>query len=349
MKNRLEKIKKEALQQLEELKIKTVSGKNKKELWRALDIKYLGRKGELSNVLKSIKDLSQLEKKEMGSLANETKKIIQESFNEFKNLFLENNLEENIDITLPAKESNLGHLHPITLMKKELEDSFRSLGFDILTGPELESDYFNFQALNIPEHHPARDMQDTFYVNWENNNKGNKLVLRTHTSPVQIRSMLSLGAPLKVIAPGKVFRNENIDASHEHSFYQMEGMMIDENISVSNMIAVMKKLLYIIFKEEVSIRIRPGFFPFVEPGIEIDMECRLCKGKGCSVCKHSGWLEIFPGGMIHPNVLEAGGIDSKKYSGFAFGLGLTRLVMMKYGIKDIRLFNSGDLRFLEQF
>jgi phenylalanyl-tRNA synthetase alpha chain len=351
MKNRLKKIKEEVLQQLEGLKDKTNSDKNKKELWRALDIKYLGRKGELSNILKGIKDLTSEERKDLGYLANETKNIVQEAFTEFKNKFLQQNLEEEIDITLPANEFSLGHLHPITLIKKELEDSFRSLGFDILTGPELESDYFNFQALNIPEYHPARDMQDTFYINRKDNEEkiDNKLVLRTHTSPMQVRSMLESGAPLKVIVPGKVFRNESLDASHEHTFYQLEGIMIDKNISISNMIAVMEKLLYIIFKEEVPIRIRPGFFPFVEPGIEIDMQCRLCKGKGCPVCKQSGWLEIFPGGMIHPNVLEAGGIDSKIYSGFAFGLGLTRLAMMKYNIKDIRLFNSGDLRFLEQF
>jgi phenylalanyl-tRNA synthetase alpha chain len=242
-----------------------------------------------------------------------------------------------------------GHLHPLTLIQRDLEDIFKSLGFSILEGPELESDYYNFEALNIDKHHPARDMQDTFYVDWDKNNKEEKLVMRTHTSPVQIRAMQTYGAPLKAIVPGRVFRNEAMDASHEHTFYQLEGLMIDKDISITNMIALMKELLKGIFEKEVPVRIRPGFFPFVEPGIELDISCQICDGKGCSVCKQSGWLELFPAGMVHPNVLKAGGIDSKKYSGFAFGLGLTRLVMMKYRINDIRLFNSGDLRFLEQF
>ncbi|MCF7820439.1 MAG: phenylalanine--tRNA ligase subunit alpha [Candidatus Pacebacteria bacterium] len=349
MKNKLEQLRQEALKQLEDLK-ESKSLKNQKEIWRALEIKYLGRKGQLSQILRQIKDLSTSEKKEVGAFANKVKTEIAEAFSEFENKFLSSKAgQSQVDMSLPGKRSSLGHLHPITLMQRELEELFKSLGFSILEGPELESDYYNFQALNIPEHHPARDMQDTFYVNWEDQEDENKLVLRTHTSPVQVRAMQEFGAPLKAIVPGKVFRNEALDASHEHTFYQLEGIMIDKNISISNMIAVMKELLKGIFKEEVEIRIRPGFFPFVEPGIEIDMKCRLCQGQGCPVCKQSGWLEVFPGGMIHPNVLEAGGIDSKKYSGFAFGLGLTRLAMMKHGIADIRLFNSGDLRFLEQF
>lgn len=350
MKDKLEQLKKEALSQLESLRLDDKSLKNQKEIWRTLEIKYLGRKGELSKILRQIKDFSQEEKKEIGSLANKIKNDLSLAFSEFEAKFLlKNNSQNKLDISLPGKSFSLGHLHPITLMQRELEDLFKSLGFSIIEGPELESDYYNFQALNIPKHHPARDMQDSFYVNWENQELDNNLVLRTHTSPVQIRAMQELGAPLKAVVPGKVFRNEALDASHEHSFYQLEGIMVDENISVANMLAVMKELLRGIFKEEVEIRIRPGFFPFVEPGIEIDMKCRICQGNGCSVCKQSGWLEVFPGGMMHPKVLEAGGIDSKKYSGFAFGLGLTRLAMMKHGVSDIRLFNSGDLRFLEQF
>ncbi len=350
MKNKLEQIKKEALSRLENLRLDDKSLNNQKEIWRTLEIKYLGRKGKLSQILRQIKDFSVEEKKEIGSLANAIKLDLKQAFSEFETKFLlKNNSQKKLDMSLPGKYFSLGHLHPITLMQRELEDLFKSLGFSVIEGPELESDYYNFQALNIAEDHPARDMQDSFYINWDNQESDKDLVLRTHTSPMQIRAMQEMGAPLKAVVPGKVFRNEALDASHEHSFYQLEGIMIDENISVVNMLAVMKELLKGIFKEEVEIRIRPGYFPFVEPGIEIDMRCRLCQGKGCPVCKQSGWLEVFPGGMIHPEVLEAGGIDSKKYSGFAFGLGLTRLVMMKHGISDIRLLNSGDLRFLEQF
>ncbi|MCK5459997.1 phenylalanine--tRNA ligase subunit alpha, partial [Candidatus Parcubacteria bacterium] len=218
-------------------------------------------------------------------------------------------------------------------------------------------DFFNFEALNIPKTHPARDMQDTFYIDpssvktscGKSNKKKYDLVMRTHTSPVQIRAMQKFGSQLRCIAPGRVFRCEAIDACHEHTFDQMEGLMIGENISISNLISVMKELLNKIFKKEVETRVRPGYFPFVEPGIELDIKCLICEGKGCPSCKNGGWLELLPAGMVHPNVLKAGGIDFKKYSGFAFGLGLTRLAMMKYGISDIRLFNSGDLRFLKQF
>jgi phenylalanyl-tRNA synthetase alpha chain len=288
------------------------------------------------------------EKKEFGALANSIKEELESVFKDKEDLVL-GEKKGTYDISLPGREMKTGHLHPLTLIQRDLEDIFKSLGFSILEGPELESDYYNFEALNIDKHHPARDMQDTFYVDWDKNNKEEKLVMRTHTSPVQIRAMQTYGAPLKAIVPGRVFRNEAMDASHEHTFYQLEGLMIDKDISITNMIALMKELLKGIFEKEVPVRIRPGFFPFVEPGIELDISCQICDGKGCSVCKQSGWLELFPAGMVHPNVLKAGGIDSKKYSGFAFGLGLTRLVMMKYRINDIRLFNSGDLRFLEQF
>ncbi|MCF7794742.1 phenylalanine--tRNA ligase subunit alpha [Patescibacteria group bacterium] len=347
MKNKLEQIKNQAFTDLHDLMNKKTS-LNLEENLRTLRIKYLGRKGELSQILRNLKDLSVTEKKELGALANSIKKDLEAVFKEKEDEILGGNSKD-YDLSLPGKEIKTGHLHPLTLIQRDLEDIFKSLGFSILEGPELESDYYNFEALNISKHHPARDMQDTFYVNWEKNKKDEKLVMRTHTSPVQVRAMQTYGAPLKAIVPGKVFRNEAIDASHEHTFYQLEGLMIDKDISITNMIALMKELLKGIFKKEVPVRIRPGFFPFVEPGIELDISCQLCGGEGCSVCKQSGWLELFPAGMVHPKVLEAGGIDSKKYSGFAFGLGLTRLVMMKYHINDIRLFNSGDLRFLEQF
>lgn len=347
MKNKLEQIKNQALSELESLMSKKTSI-NLQENLRTLRIKYLGRKGELSQILRNLKDLGVEEKKEFGALANSIKEELESVFKDKEDLVL-GEKKGTYDISLPGREIKTGHLHPLTLIQRDLEDIFKSLGFSILEGPELESDYYNFEALNIDKHHPARDMQDTFYVDWDKNNKEEKLVMRTHTSPVQIRAMQTYGAPLKAIVPGRVFRNEAMDASHEHTFYQLEGLMIDKDISITNMIALMKELLKGIFEKEVPVRIRPGFFPFVEPGIELDISCQICDGKGCSVCKQSGWLELFPAGMVHPNVLKAGGIDSKKYSGFAFGLGLTRLVMMKYRINDIRLFNSGDLRFLEQF
>ena len=219
----------------------------------------------------------------------------------------------------------------------------------ILDGPELESDYFNFEALNIPRHHPARDMQDTFYINSKNKDGEHDLVMRTHTSPMQVRAMLKYGAPLRCVVPGRVFRNEATDAVHDTTFNQLEGLMIGEGISVVNLIGVRKEMLKGIFKKPVEIRVRPGYFPFTEPSIEVDVRCTQCNGTGCSACKHGGWLEMIGSGQVHPNVLRAGNVDPNKYSGFAFGLGTTRLAMMKYGISDIRLFNSGDLRFLKQF
>jgi phenylalanyl-tRNA synthetase alpha chain len=250
--------------------------------------------------------------------------------------------EKGFDITLPGKRYDVGSLSPITIVQKEIEEIFTGLGFVIVGGPEVESDYYNFEALNIPKNHPARDMQDTYWLD-------NGQLMRTHTSPCQVRAMQKYGAPLKIIAPGRCFRNENIDASHENTFFQLEGMMIDTNISIANLIYVMKLLLTEVFKREVDIRLRPGFFPFVEPGFELDLKCLICGGEGCSTCKRSGWVEVLPCGMVHPNVLRYGGIDPDKYTGFAFGLGLTRLAMMKYGISDIRVLNSCDLRSLRQF
>ncbi len=217
-----------------------------------------------------------------------------------------------------------------------------SLGFTVLDGPEVETEYYNFDALNIPADHPARDMQDTFWL------KDGRL-LRTHTSPVQIHGLEKLGPPLKIIAPGRVFRNEEVDPSHEHTFYQLEGMMVDRDVSVAHLIYFMKTLLSAVFHREVTVRLRPGFFPFVEPGFELDIQCLICSGKGCPVCKQSGWVELLPCGLVNPAVLRHGGVDPDQWSGFAFGLGLTRLAMMRYGIDDIRLFSSGDLRFLRQF
>lgn len=247
------------------------------------------------------------------------------------------------DATLPPARVQRGSLHPITQVTRELEDLFTSMGYTVLDGPEVELDWYNFEALNIGKDHPARDAQDTFYCD-----RDGKVVLRTHTSPVQVRAMERLKPPFRAIAPGKVFRQETTDASHEHTFHQMEGLVVGKDVSVGHLIGAMKTLLRGVFERDIEVRLRPGYFPFVEPGFELDAKCPFCK-TGCSVCKHSTWIELLPCGMVHPNVLKSGGIDPEEWSGFAFGLGLSRLVMLRHGIDDVRHLLAGDLRFLEQF
>lgn len=313
------------------------------------EIKYLGRKGELAQLLKGVKDIAEAERPKFGQLGNQIKEELEHAAHEVRNKFLAASTTEWFDVTLPGIKPQRGHYHPITLVQKELEEVFKSMGFMILDGPELESEYYNFEALNIPAWHPARDTQDTFYVKEEKPQAGNRLLLRTHTSPVQVRALEKYGAPLRAVVPGKVFRYEATDASHDTTFWQLEGLVVAEGITVAHLIGVMKELLKGIFKKDVEIRLRPGYFPFVEPGFELDVKCFICGGPGCSVCKKSGWVELMPCGLVHPNVLKAGKVDSEKYSGFAFGLGLSRIAMMKYKIDDIRLFLGGDLRFLEQF
>ncbi len=259
------------------------------------------------------------------------------------------NKENLVDVTLPGNAIKNGHLNPITIVQNDIEDLFTSLGFIIADGPELESDYYNFTALNMPPYHPARDMQDTFYVDSKNKEGQLDLVMRTHTSPVQIRVMEKYGAPLKAIIPGRCFRNEATDARHEHTFYQIEGIMIDKNINFANLKSLLELVGKKLFGQNTKLRMRPKLYPFVEPGNNGEYTCFLCQGKGCRVCKYTGWLEIVGAGLIHPDVLRAGGIDPEVYSGLAFGFGLNRLAMLKYNINDIRLFNSGDLKFLEQF
>ena len=319
---------------------------------------YVGKKGKISDVLKSLKDATPEERKEIGPVANGIKdKINQMVVDKLEELELheinEKLAKNRIDITysedILEKNNNHGGLHPRTLVQREIEDIFLSMGFDILDGPHIEDEFHNFEALNIPGDHPARDMQDTFWFKDESSPEGKKHLLRTHTSTIQVRGMLSRKPPFRFIAPGTVFRCERTDASHEMVFNQLEGMMVGRDISVSNLIYFMKTILSEIFKKDVEVRLRPGFFPFVEPGFELDIKCLICSGKGCSVCKKVGWVELLPCGMVHPNVLKAGGIDPEEYNGFAFGLGLDRLVMMKYGIDDIRHLQSGDLRFNEQF
>lgn len=310
-------------------------------------VEFLGRKGALAQIGKDMGKLAPEERARIGRLLNTVKQTLEERFEQKKAWFEQQALAarldaEWLDVTLPAPGVRPGSLHPLTQIQKELEDVFTSLGFAVVDGPEVETEWHNFDALNIPPTHPARDAQDTFWLE-------NGLLLRTHTSPVQVRAMERFGAPLRIIAPGRVFRNEEVDASHEHTFYQLEGMMIDRDVSIGHMLYFMKTLLEAVFRREVTVRLRPGFFPFVEPGFELDIQCLLCGGAGCPVCKQSGWVELLPCGLVHPNVLRAGGIDPEQWNGFAFGLGLTRLVMMRYGIDDIRLLQSGDLRFLQQF
>jgi len=318
------------------------------EHMRDIEVKYLGKKSEIHSMLKNIGSIENAEeRKDVGKSINSTKNDIRRIINERKE-FVERKsierriLENHIDWSMPVFSSSEGSLHPITIVRREIESIFTGMGFTIVDGPEMETEYYNFEALNIPEFHPARDMQDTFHL-------VNSMIMRTHTSNCQARSMEYMKPPLRIISPGKCFRYEAVDASHETAFYQIEGLLIDEKITIANLIAVMKLFLSEIFKSDIKVRLRPGYFPFVEPGFELDINCLICGGIGCKTCKNSGWLELLPCGMVHPNVLRYGKIDPEKYNGFAFGLGLTRLVMMKFGIPDIRLLNSGDIRFLKQF
>ncbi len=311
-----------------------------------LRIKYRGQKGIITLLSRTIKDQPKEERgtfgKNVNILKNNADALLNSKKEELKIIELENQVEEEwIDPTIDVKIDK-GHLHPLSEIQNKIEDIFTSMGFVVLDGPETETEENNFEALNIPKDHPARDMQDTFWTT-----DGN--LLRTHTSAIQVRGMKNLKPPFKVIGPGRVFRYEALDASHENTFYQVEGMVVDKNISVANLIASMKTLLKEVFEKDVKVRLRPGYFPFVEPGFELDISCLICNGDGCSVCKQTGWVELLPCGLVHPEVLKHGGIDPEEYSGFAFGLGLNRLVMMKYGINDIRHFQSGDLRFVKQF
>lgn len=317
------------------------------EAIEAVRVEALGRKGKLAEVSKAFGKLTTEERARVGKLLNSVKQDLESKIAARNAVLLGQAVvarfeSEWFDMTLPSPGVRPGSLHPVTQVQQELEDLFVSMGFTVLDGPEVETEYYNFDALNIPSDHPARDMQDTFWLT-------DGRLLRTHTSPVQIRGLETLKAPLKMIAPGRAFRNEEVDASHEHTFYQLEGMMVDRDVSVAHLIYFMKTLLSAIFHREVTVRLRPGFFPFVEPGFELDIQCLICGGPGCSVCKQSGWVELLPCGLVHPAVLRNGGADPEMWGGFAFGLGLTRLAMMRYGVDDIRLFMSGDLRFLRQF
>jgi phenylalanyl-tRNA synthetase alpha chain len=312
-------------------------------------VRYLGRKGKITQLAKS-SDFGQMspdERRQFGKQLNELKSLAEQEISRAAEAAKGRaqaaaEVKVPLDMALPGIDHSVGCLHPVTLVQMELEDIFHGMGFMVLTGFEVETEHYNFDALNVPADHPARDMQDTFWLT-------NGLLLRTHTSANQVRALEQFGAPIRAIFPGRCFRYEATDASHENTFYQIEGLMVQEDISVANLIAVMKALLSQIFQRDVTVRLRPGFFPFVEPGFELDLNCLLCGGKGCSTCKGTGWVELIPCGLVHPKVLEYGRVDPHRFSGFAFGLGLTRMAMMKFGIPDIRLMQSGDIRFYSQF
>ena len=311
----------------------------------SLRVEYLGKKGHISELMKGLRDAA--DKRAAGQLINTLKVEVEDGISKATEELRAAAIAAKVrgakkyNPTLKMAEE-LGSYHPITLATREVEEVFVSMGFTIENYDEIVDDYKCFEALNIPKHHPARDMQDTYYLD-------NGQLLKTHTSAAQNHIMKKYGAPLRAIFPGRCFRNESTDACHENTFFQMEGMMIDENISISNLIYFMKTMLSEVFRRPINVRLRPGFFPFTEPGFELDINCLICGGKGCPSCKNSGWLELCPCGMIHPNVLREGGIDPEEYTGFAFGLGLTRLAMMTYGVKDIRDFNAGNLKVLTQF
>lgn len=321
---------------------------------KTLEVAVLGRKGELTAILRQLKDLPADQKPTIGKLSNQVKNTLEKAFADKKSKLAQQSIEQELkkeffDTTIPGRTRPLGHIHPLSQVQEEVERIFSQMGFAIMDGPEVESEYYNFEGLNIPPDHPARDMQDTFFVQDKDSPKHGKLVLRTHTSPVQVRTMEKYGAPLRIIVPGRVFRYEATDASHDSTFYQVEGMLVDKEISLSHLKGILAEFLTRLFGKPVKVRFRPGYFPFVEPGLEVDFSCLLCKEKGCRVCSHTGWVEFMGAGMIHENVLKAGGIDPKAYQGWAFGFGLTRLVMMRHGIDDIRLLSNGDLRFIKQF
>jgi phenylalanyl-tRNA synthetase alpha chain len=314
----------------------------------ALRVKYLGRKSAFNNILKNIKNLSPEERQKVGMLANEVKKEIENAMEQKEKSLKKFDLEaEKIDVTLLGKKIQRGHLHILTQVQNEIKDIFSGMGFEIADGPEVETEFYNFDALNMPEHHSARDMQDTFWLRQKFQNE--RLALRTQTSAAQVRYMEKNKPPLRIIVPGKCFRREATDLTHEHTFYQFEALMADENMNVGHLKYVAQEFFSKFFGQKVKIRLRPSFFPFTEPSFEFDINCVFCNGKGCRPCKNAGWLEIGGAGMVNQNVFVAAGYPREKYKGFAWGFGLERLAMMKYGINDIRLFHSGDLRFIKQF
>lgn len=339
MKEKLEKIKKDAEQAIKEAK----------ELSRLNDVRVnvLGKKGELTAVLKSMKDVKPEERPIVGQLVNETRQAIERLLDETKEKLEAAELDlrlkrEVIDVTLPAKKNLVGHRHPNSIARQEVERIFTGMGYEVVEGPEVEYDYYNFEALNIPANHPAKDEQDTFYIN-------DKIVLRTQTSPIQVRVMEKQKPPIRILAPGRVFRADEVDATHSPSFHQIEGMVIDKNITFADLKGTLAEFARQMFGADTKVKFRPHHFPFTEPSAEMDVSCFKCGGKGCRFCKGEGWIEILGCGMVHPNVLRMSGIDPDEYTGFAFGIGLERITLLKYEIDDMRLLYENDERFLRQF
>lgn len=340
-----------------EEKLKSLETQALVEIKDAADLKelnqvrvaYLGKKGPITEVLRGMGKLSAEERPKMGALANMVRetiaKAIENKHEELEQEAVRKKLEsETIDITLPGRPVKMGSRHPLTKIIEEVEDLFIGMGYKVAEGPEVELDYYNFEAMNFPKGHPARDMQDSFYISEE-------IMLRTHTSPVQTRTMEKHKGkgPVKIICPGKVYRRDDDDATHSHQFMQIEGLVVDENITMGDLKGTLEVFAKKMFGEDREIRLRPSFFPFTEPSVEMDISCKMCQGDGCRVCKQTGWIEILGAGMVHPNVLEMAGFDSKKYTGFAFGMGPDRIAILKYGIDDIRHFYTNDIRFLKQF
>lgn len=312
-------------------------------------IMYLGKKGVISNVMQELGTLSKEERPKVGKIINEVKQFVSKLYNDKKEQFAAEELQEqlakeSIDVTLPGAPISLGNEHPLIKTVSDIEAWFISMGYMVAEGPEVESDQFNFEMLNLPKGHPARDMQDSFYLSSD-------VLLRTHTSPVQVRTLLQHKGvgPVKIISPGKVFRRDDDDATHSHQFMQIEALVVGEGISFADLKGTLNLFVKQVFGADREIRLRPSFFPFTEPSVEVDVSCNFCSGSGCSTCKKTGWIEILGAGMVHPNVLRASGFDPAKYTGFAFGIGVERIVMLKYGVTDIRMFYNNDLRFLRQF
>ena len=338
---------KEKLKSIMDEALKQIDISEKLEVLNDIKVAFLGKKGELTSVLKSMKDVAPEDRPKVGQLVNDARTVIGEKLEEKKSNLAKKERDEQIkretiDVTLPAKKPMVGHRHPNTIALEEVERIFVGMGYEVVEGPEIEYDYYNFEALNIPANHPAKDEQDTFYVN-------SNILLRTQTSPVQVHVMEEGHLPIRMIAPGRVFRSDEVDATHSPSFHQIEGLVIDKNITFSDLKGTLAEFAKQLFGEETKVKFRPHHFPFTEPSAEVDVTCFKCGGSGCRFCKGSGWIEILGCGMVHPKVLEMSGIDSKIYSGFAFGVGLERIALLKYEIDDMRLLYENDIRFLKQF
>ncbi len=347
---------KDTITQLKNTALEAIAAANSLKETEELRIIYFGKKSPFTDILKSLKNLSTEEKRKIGPLANSAKIEVQEAL-KAKTEALESQFDaesEWIDVTAPGDKKNSGHLSPLTIVQRDIEEIFTSMGFEIADGPEVETEFYNFDAVNVPADHPARDMQDTFWaknaVSKDSSEKEcEQFVLRTHTSSVQVRYMELHTPPYRIIIPGRVFRQEATDASHEHTFHQFEALVVGDDVSVANFLSVAETFFSQFFGKKLKIRLRPSYFPFVEPGFEFDISCTNCGGKGCSSCQQTGWLEIGGAGMVHQNVLVAAGYERDQYTGFAWGFGMERLAMMKYKIDDVRHFHSGDIRFTKQF